>query len=146
MIGDAKCHLIPSFPTNQLATRVRHYPQIKSGDTCIGFPRHAALPSSTTQNVVVLCPHHRTTQTTAGIGWPWRQGRGTPPSRLSIVRARDHLMQLVRICCYFLAMLHQAMLHQAIKCHLSAITPLFISKMIKECRSKDSAFSLNRRT
>lgn len=86
MIRHAKCHTISSPPTNQLATCVRHYPRIKSGDTCIGFPRHAALPSSTTQNVAVLCPHHRTTQATAGIGWPWRQGRGTPPSRLSIVR------------------------------------------------------------
>jgi len=78
----------PDSPSlaNQLATRVRHFPRIKSGDTCIGFPRHAALPSSTTQNVAVLCPHHRATQATAGIGWSWRQGRGTPPSRLSIVR------------------------------------------------------------
>lgn len=77
----------PASPSsaNQLATHVRHFPRIKSGDTCIGFPRHVALPSSTTQNVAVLCPHHRATQATAGIGWPWRQGRGTPPSRLSIV-------------------------------------------------------------
>lgn len=84
-IGHAKCHLIPP-PANQLATRVRHFPRIKSRDTCIGFPRHAALPSSTTQNVAVLCPHHRATQATTGIGWSWRQGRGTPPSCLSIVR------------------------------------------------------------
>lgn len=84
-IGHAKCHLIPPLLANQLATRVRHFPRIKSGDTCIGFPRHATLPSSTTQNVAVLCPHYRATQATAGIGRSWRQGRGTPPSRLSIV-------------------------------------------------------------
>lgn len=78
----------PEFLANQLTFHVKHFPRIKSGDTCIGFPRHAVLPSFSTRNVVVLCPHYKATPATAGIGRQerdWGQGRGCSPLRLSII-------------------------------------------------------------
>lgn len=79
---------------NQIAQHVRHFPRIKSGDTCIGFPvrfllRHAALPSFSTRNVVVLCPLHTATPSDSR-DWPTK---GTEAWLTSIASFGNYAVQ-----------------------------------------------------